>query len=275
MAANTYFPDEYPWDGTIDDPAWESNRPFGCIRLPHLSNVNILGDNHIVFNTYGEPGAPLNFTDTLTYGQDQMVCSLPVSRQNVERKETNAFYPDYLKPSFVLAPISFHPKIVDLGQKYGIAEPSFGFENQTSTLGYPVSDYIGPNSIDVRVLDEPCTSEVETSPDPGGAAPFILTLSSSGDDSGTGRGQKVFEMKLQVNVDEISKYPVVYREDKPSGKAYINCCVRLSLLNPQGLAINYQETVINLEANLKESYVYSTKKSEAAVLHSAWSITAW
>jgi hypothetical protein len=151
-----------------------------------------------------------------------------------------------------------------LALRWKITQDSVAYNGLTFDIHYTVSDYIQEDLVRFSIYDGAgcsATANFITQLDY-----FTAWITTDNTPPGGGLGTRDISLSTQINTQTISLSPV-YRDF--GDKANIIYCMRLSLFNkdasdPTAVEINYHETAINLEVDLKDQFKIQSQTVEAS-----------
>lgn len=134
-----------------------------------------------------------------------------------------------------------------LAKKWGITDPTFDYQSMSFALCYGVSNMIEADMAQYQVFAGDCETPLD---DPDS---LRITDSLTGDDLGTGDGDREHGLKIAVGTDNIQQSNIYLNEADGNGK--IEFCIRNQLfITALNKEVNYLETIVTLTVKLRDCF---------------------
>jgi hypothetical protein len=141
-----------------------------------------------------------------------------------------------------------------LAQIWHIANPIFNHESISFDMDYLVSDFVLDTMADYSIWDVGCEE--------GGypvSTDFINVIKSTEPgfvQNTAGTGSRMIELDLELFGEEIAKEPRIFTDVEIDGKAkaVVEFCVRFKLTTPEGVEVNFLESLVTLYVDLTDGF---------------------
>jgi hypothetical protein len=142
----------------------------------------------------------------------------------------------------------------NLAQQWNVPDPSFNHESISFDMDYLVSDFVLDTMTDYSIWDVGCEEggyplsndiiNVIKSTEPG----FVQNTA--------GTGNRMIELDLKLVSEEIAKEPRIFTDVEIDGqaKAIVEFCVRFKLTTPEGVEVNFLESLVTLYVDLTDGF---------------------